>query len=114
MKVVINSCYGGFGLSHEAILRYAELKGIKLFWEGEGGTFDHYYTSKDMKNSAYFSYRKIKRDDPILVQVVEELNDAANGEYAELSIVEIPDDVDWTVQEYDGYEHIAEEHRTWY
>lgn len=31
MKVVINSCYGGFGLSHEAILNYAELVGITLY-----------------------------------------------------------------------------------
>jgi len=33
MKVVINTCYGGFGLSHEAMLRYAEIKGIKLYLE---------------------------------------------------------------------------------
>ena len=31
MKVVINACYGGFGLSHKAIMRYAELKGFKLY-----------------------------------------------------------------------------------
>jgi len=29
-KVVINSCHGGFGLSHEAVVRYAELKGFDL------------------------------------------------------------------------------------
>lgn len=33
MKVVINACYGGFGLSHEAVLRYAEIKGITLYVE---------------------------------------------------------------------------------
>jgi len=31
MKVVINDKFGGFGLSHKAIMRYAELKGIKLY-----------------------------------------------------------------------------------
>src|SRR3990167_2487023 len=31
MKVVINNCYGGFGLSHKAVMRYAELKGITLY-----------------------------------------------------------------------------------
>ena len=31
MKVVINDCYGGFSLSYEAVMRYAELKGFKLY-----------------------------------------------------------------------------------
>jgi hypothetical protein len=33
MKIVINDCYGGFGLSYEGVMRYAELKGIKLYSE---------------------------------------------------------------------------------
>jgi hypothetical protein len=48
-----------------------------------------------------------------LVQVVEELGKEANGNYAKLEIIEIPDDVDWEIDEYDGMEHIAEKHRTW-
>jgi hypothetical protein len=57
--------------------------------------------------------REIERNDPVLVQVVEEMGDKANGRYAKLAVVEIPDDVDYTVEEYDGMEHIAEAHRTW-
>jgi hypothetical protein len=30
-KIVYNACYGGFGLSDEAIMRYAEIKGITLY-----------------------------------------------------------------------------------
>lgn len=30
-EIVINNCFGGFGLSHKAVMRYAELKGIKLY-----------------------------------------------------------------------------------
>jgi hypothetical protein len=30
-----------------------------------------------------------------------------------LRIVEIPDGVEWHISEYDGIEHIAENHRTW-
>ena len=41
------------------------------------------------------------------------MSDAADGSCAKLEIVEIPDGVDWTVEEYDGNEHIAESHRTW-
>jgi len=48
-----------------------------------------------------------------LVQVVEELGDIASDGYSELSVVEIPDDVEWYIEEYDGMEHIAEQHRTW-
>ena len=53
------------------------------------------------------------RDDPILIQVVEELGETANGRCASLKIIEIPDDVEWTIGEYDGQEWIAEKHRTW-
>jgi hypothetical protein len=48
-----------------------------------------------------------------LIQVVEELGDGANGYFAKLKIVEIPDDVLWQIEEYDGKEWVAEQHRTW-
>lgn len=53
------------------------------------------------------------RADPILIQVVEELGDEANGKCAKLRIVEIPDGVDYEISEYDGNEHVSEKHRTW-
>ena len=90
MKIVINNCYGGFGLSKEALVLYNERSGAVV-------TYDF----------------NIKRNDPILVEVVEQLGEAANGDYAELKVIEIPDDVQWTVEEYDGAEWIAEKHRTW-
>jgi len=63
--------------------------------------------------SISFSSRELERDDPILVQVVKELGSDANGRCAELKIVKIPDDVEYTIEEYDGNEHVAEKHRTW-
>ena len=93
MKVVINNCYGGFSLSEAGIARYIELKGTELT--------DNFYD------------RDIPRDDAVLILVVEELGDAANGLCADLKIVEIPDEVDWYVEEYDGNEWVAEKHRTW-
>lgn len=89
-KIVINTCYGGFSLSSSAEARYTELT----------NTSDTYY-------------RGIARDDPALIQTVEELGNAANGPFANLNIVEIPDDVNWEITEYDGYEYVAEKHRTW-
>jgi hypothetical protein len=44
---------------------------------------------------------------------VEELGDRADGWASELVVVEVPDNVKWHIEEYDGSEHIAEDHRTW-
>ena len=112
MKIVINQCFGGFGLSDQAIQRYGELARLNLVSE-EGGLFGltWYLNSVDDKN--YFSAYDILRDDPNLIQVVEELEELSWGPYSELTIVEIPDDVKWTIESYDGNEHVAECHRTW-
>ena len=92
-KIVINACHGGFGLSDLAMRRYAEMKKI------EDVNTIHVYD--------------IDRADPDLVQVVEELGEESYDRYADLKIVEIPEDVDWYIHEYDGLEHVAERHRTW-
>jgi hypothetical protein len=90
MKIVINKCWGGFGLSDYALGLYKELSG-------------------DDKVSVY----EIRRDDPMLVQVVEDLGENANSNYSELKVVEIPNDVDWYIHDYDGVEVINECHRHW-
>ena len=61
-----------------------------------------------------FSDYDIPRDDPTLIQVIEKLGQDAWGNYAELKIVEIPDDVEWEINDYDGRECIEEKHRKWY
>jgi len=92
MKIVINKCYGGFGLSKEAMDLYLEKKGM----QGEK-----------------IHRSEIDRTDPILIEVVDELGILASDAYSELDIVDIPDDVDWYIEEYDGNEWVAERHRTW-
>ena len=91
-KIVINNQHGGFGLSDKAWELYCERSGkdIEKDWDHD-----------------------IDRDDPILVELVETLGKESWGSYSILKIVEIPDDVDWVLQEYDGLEWIAEKHRTW-
>lgn len=91
-KIVINTRYSGFNLSDEAITMYATAKGI------------------DVEDVAIYD---IPRDDATLVATVEQLGDRAHGDYARLEIVEIPADVVWMLQEYDGSEWVAETHRTW-
>lgn len=92
-KVVINRCYGGFSLSEMAENQYRQYAMIE-------------------KDSDWWS-RDIPRDDQYLVKIVEELGELADGGYAKLKVVDIPDDVEWYVEEYDGMEWVAEKHRTW-
>ena len=91
-KVVINNCYGGFGLSERAKKRYQELSGT---------------TFPDMSWD-------IQRHDPALVQVVEELKEEANGRNACLSVEEIPGNR-YYITEYDGVEevHCPEAEYSW-
>lgn len=138
MKVVINKCYGGFGLSDEAMVRLAELRGHPLFIEPNPtyksfkdywvvpleqrttpkawheATLDERRANNEAYEREHMDARPEKRDDPLLVQVVEELGDKASGTCAELRVVEIPDGIDYEIDEYDGLERIREKHRSWY
>ena len=89
MKVVINKCYGGYGLSKKAY----EFLGIE--WDKYGYKYEN------------------DRSNPALVRCVETLKEDSFGVYAHLKVVEIPDDVKWHIEEYDGVEWVAEDHRTW-
>lgn len=90
MKIVINTCFGGFSLSETAC------KEMGIEWDGYGFA------------------REIPRDDPRLVAVVEKLGEEADGLCADLEVVEIPDDVDWEIERYDGRERVREKSRSWY
>ena len=112
IEVVINSCFGGFGLSHEAFLELRKLGNktalsepdIGELWDDKSGPRESYYDT---------FCRDIDRDDKDLISVVKQLKEKANGMYAKLRIVKIPSDIKWQIEEYDGSEHIAEQHRTW-
>lgn len=76
-------------------------------------TQDEKKRSNEEWSSITLENRNIERNDPILVRVIEELGEKANGRCADLKIVEIPDDVKWEISEYDGLEHVAQVHQTW-
>lgn len=137
MKIVINICFGGYGLSKAAILRYAELKNLSvtvenadkftgpIYWlepnpakrENQDNFYELSSEERQASNARYEAQRlldhNIPRTDPTLIQVVEELGEEAAGRFASLKIIEIPDDVEFEIKEYDGIEHVAEIHRTW-
>ena len=110
-KIVINNAYGGFQLSNANIERYAAIKEIVLY-KKETKNWTHWHWEADMSDASFFSRYDVERDDPALVQVVEEM--LHSGEVTDLRVVEIPNDVEWEIKEYDGFEHVAEVHRTWH
>lgn len=119
MKVVINTCFGGFSISNEAFEKLLDRKGIAFdkqeneskflgnsYYEaGYAGDVDHYLSDYHMTED---------RADKDLIAVIEEMGAAADSWSSCLQIVEIPDDVKWHIHEYDGMEHVAEDHRTWH
>lgn len=110
MKVVINTKYGGFGLSEEAVLLYGKKKGLNIIKDKSDKLCKNYYID-EIKEDNYFADWDIERNDPCLVEVIEELG--VNGCYGNLKIVEIPDDVKWYISEDHGIEEIHEQHRKW-
>ena len=98
VKIVINKCCGGYGLSDAAVARYNELRAAT----GLGLPLDRFtikYNSSGLRQP---------RHDPCLVQVVEEMGDIANGSCAQLEIEEIDDMFTdtYTISEYDGIENL--------
>ena len=89
-EIVINACYGGYTLSDKA---------LELL--------------KSKKNTDYIYTSLLSRDDSDLIEVVKLLGEDANGLNCKLKIIQIPVEVDWQICDYDGYEWVAEKHRTW-
>lgn len=129
-KIVYNGCPGGFDLSYRGVMRYAEIRGMKLFAftdkrdekgiirlgekkvrvtspeEAKDAFSIYYYTSEDQSDDNYFNVNGIDRGDPALVQVVEELGSAANGIHADLHIAELPSRALYRIDAYDGRESV--------
>ena len=132
MKIVINSCYGGFSLSPKGERRYLELKGLPSYFYhqtaykfNDGKTeftridniddvpdFFFYCTTCDQGKTIsdypkdIFHCRDLERSDPILVQVVEELGAESFGKCAKLEIVDVGSGRWFKIDEYDGYEDV--------
>ena len=134
MKVILNKCFGGFDVSDAAYELYAKKKGIALYWyvQNENGC----YFSRDDKSGRVLKYcftedfgdnpkrddidwdkmlylNSEKREDKVLIEVVEELGDVASGSFGELVVVEIPDDMNYVIDDYDGIETLHARVEVW-
>jgi hypothetical protein len=120
-KVVVNRCYGGFSVSLAAARRMAELGHVEAAEEvrehdeklADPSKLDDSERKYGVRWYGFICRDRKERADPTLVQTVEELGDAANGEFSKLDIADVPDDAEWTIEEHDGREWVAEVHRTW-
>lgn len=95
MKIVINKCYGSYSLSDAACDELGVPRSNQLYYPDCSYAFDD------------------DRANPRLVACVEKLGDAANGHCAKLRVIEIPDGVEWEIDEYDGHEQVREKSRCW-
>lgn len=89
MKIAINCNAGEFCLSKKAY----EYMGIP--WDNEGW------------------YENGERTDPKLIDCIENLGEQANGWFARLKVIEIPDNIDYRIINFDGFETVVEEGHYW-
>lgn len=139
MKVILNKCYGGFGISLEGYKLYAKKLGRDLFVYRNnylnhtyvkvdedyadfgldfftidlGETIGRFDIPPEVWKNDYLYLNEEHRTDSVLVEVVEELGEKANGYRAQLKVVEIPDDMKYEITDYDGIETLHELHRVW-
>lgn len=142
MKVILNKCYGGFGVSKEAYKLYCKKigktayfykdeyigNGVVNFYRITDADFAEYNFSsfycitKDYENKVnYHNIDKLDilylnteyRENTILIEVVEELGEKANGKYAQLEIVDIPNGMNYEIDDYDGIETLRPNVPTW-
>ncbi len=96
MKVVLNRSVGSrFSMSSAGFNRLIELKGSIGQIEGDERPSE--------KSNLLYS---LPRNDKHLVQVVEELGLAASDQNTELTVIEIPDNANWSISDVVGYEYI--------
>jgi hypothetical protein len=107
MKLLINVCYGGYGISDEAFELWAKKKNIELTKKTlEYGDYGYY-----VDGDTIISENDIDRDDPTIIEVFEELgSERTSGRHGQLKLVELPDGCQYDITEFDGWESIGD---TW-
>lgn len=117
MKLVLNKCRGQFDLSELAIAHYAKRKGIALFLMRDYETLlgkkyrkNFYYTKpkekRINKDDGVWDIQTIKRNDPVLIDIIVELGEKCNSSISRLTIEEIDDNIKWEIVEDDGMENV--------
>lgn len=102
MKVLVNECYGGYGVSVEAGKLWLDRKGIEYTIEE-----DDYNLIVNIQGQKEYMSTYISRTDETLIEIFEEKgSEFVSGPHAELALEEIPDGCGYDIHEYDGTEYI--------
>lgn len=120
MKIAINTCFGGFTVSREVVEKL-RAKGHKIIIDGEfyndgsGPRTDgdrwgyHIYNENfGIDDENHYAHRS----HPDLIKAIEESKNPS-GSLSKIEIVEIPDNVKWEIDDYNGMESVHETHRIW-
>ena len=103
MKVLVNECFGGYGVSVEAGKLWLDRKGIEYTIEDE----DYNLIVNIQGQREYMTY--IDRADETLIEIFEEKgSEFTSGPHAELALEILPDGCEYTISEYDGTECISQ------
>lgn len=136
MKVVISRCYGGFGISIEAQKDLINM-GCEHIIKG-AANIDEYFGKHietlddklkydtprqhmkfceiyiDIDKRLVYHPDSISRECLHLIKLIKDKgSEYVSGQNANLQIVEIPDDICYEIDQYDGFESIEECHRSW-
>jgi hypothetical protein len=120
-KVAYNGNYGGFALSDEAVkwLEQNAREEVKEFLAAErvrlteSRKHDKYASLSTLESTMGYSLMYdfqedgMRRHDPDLIRVIEELGSPAGSPYSDLKIAEISGRA-YRIDEYDGWETISE------
>lgn len=133
-KVILNKCFGGFMPSRKAYELYAKKKGLEFYiYEISIDNREMKYHKVDETDSMFIVYLtkdygdvidsinnkdrlyldENHREDATLIEVIEELGDDASSDISSLKIVEIPDDLDYVIDNYDGIETLHQRVQEW-
>jgi len=131
-KIILNKGYGGFCVSAKAHKLYAERLGKELFcYVGDykeqlkytkvsyeeflrKNTLIYFFSfvdlgdvTNDVDRNLTLDLDENYREDPLLIEIVEELGEDASGFAGTLRVVEIPDELangNYMIDDYDGFE----------
>jgi len=104
-KVAYNDGYGGFGsVSEKAYQRLLELGDKSKFTETNDANFGNEPGKIIYEYDSTFG--RLCRENPLLIQVIEELGEEANTKYCRYKIKEIPFQMLYVIHEYDGMESV--------
>jgi len=125
-RVVYNSCFGGFGFHEKAVRWVREHKDSltdeygkedveeianstlsgERYPDGSGPKAEHH---------TYINGLNLTRDNRLLADIVSretEYTGPVDGSHANLRVAEVPNGVDWRINEYDGNETVEEQTQT--